>query len=79
MRSSYMEVLLLLWNLLSYISAAAVEIMFDRLLSGKTFELGVLLPEREGVRDRLIFSVVCWPVCTVRTADAVLLNQGVAV
>lgn len=50
MRSSYMEVLLLFWNLLSYISEAAVEIMFDRLLSGKTFELWVLLPLRESER-----------------------------
>lgn len=24
------------------------------------------------MRDRLIFSVVCWPVCTVRTGDAVV-------
>lgn len=48
MRSSYMEVLLLLWNLLSHISAAAaVEIVFDRLLPGKTLELLVLLPLRE--------------------------------
>lgn len=47
-----MEVLLLLWNLLSYISAAAVEIMFDRLLSGKTFELQILLPLRERESER---------------------------
>lgn len=48
-----MEVLLLLWNLLRYISAATVEIMFDRLLSGKAFELLILLHlrERERVRD----------------------------
>lgn len=40
MRSSYVEVLLGLWNLLNYVSAAAVEIiLFDRLLSGKNFEL----------------------------------------
>lgn len=78
MRSSYMEVLLLLSNLLSHISAAAVEIMFDRLLSGKTFELLVLLPLRERVRDRLIFSVIVGQ-SAVRTADAVLLKQGVAV
>lgn len=51
MRSSYIEVLLLLWNLLSYISAAAVEIMFDRLLLGKTLELLVLLPLSERVID----------------------------
>lgn len=47
MRSSYVEVLLFLWNLLNYVSAAALEIMsFVGLLSGKNFKLLFLLPLR---------------------------------